>query len=172
MPGGNIESKLSDQWRLVKEAPVPYVAGLLVLGGLIFSAFQWGYGRIIEQRDAEISVLKGRLSAVEADRNDLRKKLEDYPGHHTTPSRDADSLYQYGEAVAQAPSGQIDRPNGIVRFTRVIGAPTFDVNAAMDYRQFTLTGCQYGTFGSTSNFGSINIQMFADLTCRIAGLHP
>ncbi len=174
----NIEGKLTEQWRLVRRAPIPYVAGMLLLGSLIFFACQWGYGRVIDQKDSEISVLNGRIKSVEAQRDDLQKqrddlqkKLDAQPPSPPPPPHDPDVLYQFGEAAAQAPSGNIDRANGVVQFSRVVAGPTFNINADMEYRQFTLTGCQHGSYGSTGNFGQLTRQMFADVTCQISGLH-
>ena len=53
MGDGRLAEQLSEQWRLVKQAPIPYATGLLSLTALMFLCFQWGYQRVLEQKDSQ-----------------------------------------------------------------------------------------------------------------------
>jgi len=174
MSPNELADKLAEQWRLVKSAPFPYAAALVILAGLMFGAFQWGYGRVLDQKDAQIGTIKARLDAVTAERDDLKAKLAALPTSAPTASadRDPDSIYQFGAVVASAPAGQVDRPNGTVSFQSVIGTPNFNIHTSMEYRQFTINNCRFGGMGEQSSFGIVTQQEFAQVTCQIAGLHP
>jgi hypothetical protein len=122
----------------------PYAAGLLSLAALMFLCFQWGYQRILEQKDAQAATLNTRITSLEGERNDLKAKLAELAA--TRPpnqdKRNPDAIYQLGEMVARAPAGQIDRTNGKVSFMSVLGESNFNVHAHMEYRQFILLRMQ------------------------------
>jgi hypothetical protein len=168
-----LTEKLAEQWRLVRQAPIPYAAALIILAGLIFAAFQWGYGRILDQKDAAIGTLKGQVDALNGERDDLRKRLAEKPSQGpTSPPRDPDAFYQFGELVAHSPSGNIDRTNGMVSFPSVVGGPNFNVHSTMDYRQFILSDCRFDIAGSQGSMGITTAVGYGNLTCRISGVHP
>lgn len=144
---------------------------------IAFVVSWYGLGQIYETRltnaQSEIASLKTRMAVLESENRDLDQKVTS--AQNKSPqmqTRDPDELYQFGEAAAQAPSGQIDRPSGIIKFPRVISGPNFNINADIEYREFKLALCRYGIYSSTKNFGIFSRQMFADVTCQIVGMHP
>lgn len=121
---------------------------------------------------AQISTLAARVGVLAGERDDLQKKLAENPSQPATPpQRDPGALYQCGELVARAPSGILDRPNGSVSFQSVVGGPNFDVHAAMDYRQFTLSDCQFNMSSVQGSMGVTTAVEYGNVTCRISGLH-
>lgn len=159
----------------MRQAPIPYASALIVLAGLMWGAFQWGYGRILDQKDATIGTLNNRVSILTGERDDVRKQLEGKPNSSpgmTVAQRDPDALYQFGTSAARTLSPVIDRTAGSIRFSQILGGPDFNVDADMDYRQFILTGCSHGTSAHLGSAGFVTSQTFWDVTCRISGLHP
>jgi hypothetical protein len=174
MDGERLAKQLSEQWRLVKQAPIPYAAGLASLAIVMFLCFQWGYQRILEQKDSLAATLNTRITSLEDERNDLKSKLDELAVTRppSQDKRDPDAIYQLGEMVARAPAGQIDRANGKVSFRSVLGGSNFDVRALMEYRQFMLSACTYDMAGEQGSFGVTISVAYSNLTCQISGLHP
>ena len=103
---------------------------------------------------AKVSEAEGRIAAQAA----------------AATARDPDALYQAGKPVASTQSGEVDAAGTTARFARATGGPDFSMAADMEFRQYQLSGCQYGSYGTRSSFGVVTQQDFEQVTCHVAGL--
>src|SRR5579871_3016572 len=94
----DIGGKISEQWRLVREAPVPYLAGLAVVAALLFGLFQWVYGRVLDNNQITITDLRGRITELRSEITDLNGKLAKQAQNPPQPATqpDPDAIYQFG----------------------------------------------------------------------------
>jgi hypothetical protein len=160
--------------RVIRDAWGAFIIWCLIAVGICW----WGLGYLYEFRltnaSSQISTLTSRMTVLAGERDDLQKRLAERPtpAPSAYSAREPDGLYQFGSPAASAPGGVLDRPAGLARFPRVIGGPNFNIQSDMDYRQFTLSGCQHGSFGSQATMGVVVQQFFSDVVCHISGLHP
>ena len=101
----------------------------------------------------------------------LRGKTRGTP-EHAPQSRDPDTLYQMNMAVAKVPGGIVDRGNGIVAFPRIAGGPDINIQANLEFREFTIGNCHADSASAQKNGGMITTQSWGGLKCQILGLHP
>jgi hypothetical protein len=138
----DLSEQFTEQWRLMRQAPIPHASALFVLAGLMFAAFQlgvWAHHRT-----------KGCSWDPEgpSERIDYRTRRSSFVEKSSSvalPSRDPDALYQFGALVARAPSGQQDRANGVVSFHIVLGGPNHNIHGTVEQRQYSLSDCRFET---------------------------
>lgn len=92
------------------------------------------------------------------------------------PSMDPDALYQFGEKVAEVPSGLVDRTSGTVMFPIIAGGSNYQFSAKVEYRQFSLSGCAVTRAGVHESStivisGMLQKQNFSNIICHIDGIN-
>jgi hypothetical protein len=70
------------EMRVIADAPVVFIAALLVIGGSIWWAMRWRYSGIIESKDAVITLYKERLNGATPDQ--ARAKIDSLEGQITS----------------------------------------------------------------------------------------
>ena len=159
----------------MRQAPIPYVAAFILLAGLIFAAFQWGYGRILEAKGAAISTLNMRVGALLAERDDLRRQLDNKPVAQQAPpskpmERDPDGLYQFGRNVGTVTGVTPDPAHGVVAFRAIRATPDFNLDGDVEYRQFRLARCTSNGEGSMQFGGFVIQRTLSGVLCQISGM--
>jgi len=174
MSESKILFQLAEQWRLVRSAPIPYLAGLILVAVFIFFGLQWWYQQVIELKDVEINTLDRRLKAVTDERDDLKKVAEKSQNPKlTVPApRDPDGLYQLNKQVAKASGGVVDRAGGTVSFPVIQGDSDLNMRAPMEFREFSIASCMSSGGSVNKSAGLIIRQSWVQVKCEIIGLHP
>jgi hypothetical protein len=70
------------EMRVIADAPVVFLAALLIAAGVIWWALDWRYGGIIANRDSDIATLKNRIEEYKnkaggASPDEVKRKLDD-----------------------------------------------------------------------------------------------
>jgi hypothetical protein len=125
----------------------------------------------------EINTLAAELAAANSTITDLRAKLAKVvPGPGTavggpasTPSeqRDADSLYQLGEAVAKVSGAQIDRAHGIVWFARITANGYYNLSRSAEFGGLTLQSCHSEAKSVEVSGDKVTSQAYLGVVCQI-----
>jgi hypothetical protein len=158
--------------RALWDAPLVFVAVLLLAFGLSYWINGLRYQGVVDQKAATIESLKSQIDALQNKIKDLQQRLDNQPVSPTVPPHDPDSLYQLGELVARAPGGNIDRIHGEVSFPRgVRGGSNFNVHSTMEYRQFVLSDCHFDASSEEGSLGTITGVGYWNVKCLISGVH-
>lgn len=156
--------------RVVRDAWGAFLVWCIIALVACWYAIGIVYDTRLTNAQSTVSTLTTRLNAVEGELRDIRA----IPSTPKPPplERDPDTVYQLGVPVGRAPGGEVDAGSSAVRFSRLIGTEDFNVQASMEYRRFLLTDCQHGSYATQGSFGVVVQRSFADVICRISGLHP
>lgn len=101
------------QWRAIKRAPAAFVIAVLTVAGIIWVAINWGYGRIIENKDFEILRLTSENSRLRVAAN-------------MDPATNAMSLLTNKELKAKA----ISMVSSLRRISSVVSDRTAEINGS------------------------------------------
>ncbi|MBV8460015.1 MAG: hypothetical protein JO009_03925 [Candidatus Eremiobacteraeota bacterium] len=159
--------------RVVRDAWGAFAVWCVMVVGAVWIAEGKIYDFQLANARSAVESLMARVTVLEGENRDFQAQLASKIGEKPPPpQRDPDGLYQLGEFVAQAPSGQIDRVDGIVRFNSIIGGPNFNVHDTIEYRQFALSGCSFDVSSEKASMGIVTSVDYAHVTCRISEVRP
>jgi|SRR5215831_3596195 len=145
------------EWPQIRAAPRSFaiitIISIVVVASVAWLVISWFYSAVLAGKDAQIAVLRDRISAYEqklqgatpdqvATRiNELRAELADTKKQLNDlqhPPRNPDGLYQLGEQVATVDGASIDRGNSLVVFQFVRSAGKLDPSKEVEFRDFVL----------------------------------
>jgi hypothetical protein len=172
---GEIWAKLLDHLmqngRALRDAPLVFIAALIIGFGLSFWVNGLRYEGVLAQKDGTIERLKTQVSELQDRIGNLERQLASRP--QTQPpaaasARDPDGIYQLGAQVGSIQSAQIDESRGTVWFGAITGAAKFNADSNFEYRDFVLHVKSLGAEARTNLAGQVN-RALQQVTCEIVG---
>jgi hypothetical protein len=172
---GPIWAKLLDHLmqngRAIRDAPLVFVAALIIAFGLSFWVSGLKYDGVLAQKDGTIEGLKTQVSELQDRIMSLEQQLAKRPQIQlpsTPPARDPDGIYQLGAQVGSVQFAQVDESRGIVMFGGIVGAVKLNADRDFEYRDFVLHIKSFGTDGRSSVAGQVN-RALGQVVCEIVG---
>jgi hypothetical protein len=155
--------------RALRDAPLVFVAVLVITFGLSYWVNGLRYEGVLAQKDGTIEGLKIQVSELQ-DRivtleQQLTNRRQAQPPS-TAPARDPDGIYQFDAQVGSVQFAQVDESRGIARFGAIVGAVKFNADSNFEYRDFVLRVKSFGaeSYGSGQTSRALN-----QVTCEIVG---
>lgn len=68
-------SRLTDEWAVIRHAPISFVIAVLVLGTGLWFVLSWSYDSRLAGKDAQIASSDGQIALLTRQRDDYRDKL-------------------------------------------------------------------------------------------------
>jgi hypothetical protein len=154
---GKLLEHLMRNSRALRDAPLVFVAVLVIAFGLSYWVNGLRYEGVLAQKDGTIEGLKVRVSELK----DRIIVLEQQP----------DGVYQLDVQVGSAQSPHVDESKGTVTFGGIIGAAKLNVERDFEYRDFILHVRSFGTETRASIAGQVN-RALGQVVCEIVGRVP
>ncbi|SRR6266545_749041 len=68
-------AKLIDEWKVISGAKISFITCILILGGVIWAAFNWSYGSRLASKDEQLANKDSQIALLIRQRDDYRDKL-------------------------------------------------------------------------------------------------
>jgi hypothetical protein len=162
---------LMQNGRALRDAPLGFVAVLVIAFGLSYWVNGLRYEGVLAQKDGTIEGLKVRVSELKDRIIVLEQQLTNRPlaqPPSAAPARDPDGVYQLDVQVGSAQSPHVDESKGTVTFGGIIGAAKLNVERDFEYRDFILHVRSFGTETRASIAGQVN-RALGQVVCEIVG---
>jgi hypothetical protein len=166
---------LTQNGRAIRDAPLVFVAVLIIAFGLAFWVSGLRYEGVLAQKDGTIERLKVQVSVLQDRIMNLEQQLTSRPQAQSpsaAPTRDPDGIYQFGVQVGSVTSPQVDESRGMVWFGTIIAAVKFNQNNNFEYRDFILHVKSIATETGASSAGQAVGRALNQVTCEIVGRVP
>jgi hypothetical protein len=142
-----IFTKLAEQAAVIKAAPYPFILAVLIAAGAIWVAFNWAYGSILSNKNAQIELLQGRIAdyqdklkgASPDQAADEIKHLRSEIDSIKNPARDDNSVYQKGNKIGVVGDVKMNIPNKSVIFGQMTIVGELDQATNVEFRNLVLT---------------------------------
>jgi hypothetical protein len=149
--------------RALRDAPLVFVASLLIAFGLAYWLVGIRYQGVLDQKTGTIENLKTEIDGL---RGQLAARPQ--PPLNQTPLRDPDGIYQLGAQVGSVQSPQVDETRGMVTFNAIVAATRLNADRDFEYRDFVLHIKSLGAETRSSVSGQIN-RALHQVVCEIVG---
>jgi hypothetical protein len=165
---GPIWAKLLDHLmqngRALRDAPLVFVATLVLAFGLAYWVLGLKYEGVLAQKDGTIESFKTQVSQIQ---QQLASRPQ-VPPSAVAPIRDPDGVYQLGEQVGSVQAPQVDESKGVVAFIAIIGAGKLNADRDFEYRDFVLRIKSFGAETRSNISGQVN-RALHQVVCEIVG---
>jgi hypothetical protein len=165
---GPIWAKLLDHLmqngRALRDAPLVFVAVIILAFGLSFWINGLRYEGVLAQKDGAIEGLKTQVSGLQ---QQLANRPQGSPSA-TAPIRDPDGVYQLGVKVGSVQSPQVDEAKGMVIFDAIIDAVKLNADHDFEYRDFVLHIRNLRGFANSTIAGQKG-RSLSTVMCEIVG---